>query len=337
MLISYEASYKDAWDEFVISNSINGNFLQTRRFLEYHPEGKFIDNSILFKDNKNKIQAVLPMNAEKENGILISHRGSTFGGLVIGADAVNITTLDWIFDELLSYFRETEFQELILRMPSYLYYRTNKNAEILDYYFERYGFHENREVGYFVDLKDVDEEFEKYYAKLKKRKLKKAFSNDLSFQKLTTDREVEIFYKLLENNMTKFHTVPVHTLDQLLDFKNARLKDTCFFYGVFHEGDMVAGSMVFNFCSKKTFHTQYLASSYEHIELCPNEYLYHMLIQEAKKEGYRYLSFGTTTLGHGKVFNKNLALFKEGFHTDTYVNPTFLLSRDTVREAIKNE
>ena len=42
-IIKYNSSLEHEWDEF-INNSINGTFLQSRRFLNYHPEGRFVDN-----------------------------------------------------------------------------------------------------------------------------------------------------------------------------------------------------------------------------------------------------------------------------------------------------
>ena len=35
MIIEYDETYKDTWDSFVLNDSINGNFLQTRNFLNY--------------------------------------------------------------------------------------------------------------------------------------------------------------------------------------------------------------------------------------------------------------------------------------------------------------
>jgi hypothetical protein len=52
-LVIYEDKFEAAWDEFIINNAINGTFLQSRNFLNYHPKEKFVDNSfLLFKDDK---------------------------------------------------------------------------------------------------------------------------------------------------------------------------------------------------------------------------------------------------------------------------------------------
>lgn len=127
---------------------------------------------------------------------------------------------------------------------------------------------------------------------------------------------------VLENNMKKFDTKPLHTLEELLEFKNARLKHSISFYGVYFEGELVAGSMVF-FFGKRVFHTQYLATNQNMLFLYPSEFLYTKLIETARNEGFDKISFGTSTLEHGKVLNKSLAQFKEGFGAIEYVNRTY--------------
>lgn len=81
---SYNESYKEKWDKFISEESCNGTFLQSRRFLDYHPKDRFEDSSLMFM-NGETIIAVLPANIVTEpQKVLFSHQGSTFGGLVIG-------------------------------------------------------------------------------------------------------------------------------------------------------------------------------------------------------------------------------------------------------------
>ena len=39
----YEDSLEEQWDKFIAEKSINGTFLQSRRFFNYHPAGRFKD------------------------------------------------------------------------------------------------------------------------------------------------------------------------------------------------------------------------------------------------------------------------------------------------------
>lgn len=56
-IINYKAEYEKQWDTFVMEHSVNGTFLQTRRFLNYHPKNRFSDVSVLIYD-KETIEAV---------------------------------------------------------------------------------------------------------------------------------------------------------------------------------------------------------------------------------------------------------------------------------------
>ena len=57
---SYEKKYEQLWDDFVLNKSINGTFLQSRSFLNYHPEDRFEDCSLLIFNQKDNLAAVIP-------------------------------------------------------------------------------------------------------------------------------------------------------------------------------------------------------------------------------------------------------------------------------------
>ncbi len=330
MIVAYEKVYENAWDKFVMQESINGNFLQTRNFLNYHKKGKFIDASILFL-HEEEIAAVLPANEIDDGKILISHQGSTFGGLIVGEKYASSSNYDWIFSELIEYLKQKEYVTVELRMHHWLYSPKEKHNELLEYYFQLYGFRVRSEIGFFIDLKQLSCDYISNFEKLKKRKLNKAIKHNLRFIKLESDDQVMEFYGVLADNMCKFHTVPLHSLEELLEFKNKRLCDVVSFYGVYLEDKMIAGSMVFSFCDKKVFHTQYLASCHDYLNYCPNEFLYTNLIQKAIDEKYRFLSYGTASLDHGWKYNESLGMYKEGFNTDSYMNHCYIWGKENSR------
>ena len=81
-LLPYDPSWDERWDRFVMKGSMNGTFLQTRRFLNYHPRGRFEDASLMVLDGQELV-AVCPAAAQMVGGsaMLRSHPGRTFGGL----------------------------------------------------------------------------------------------------------------------------------------------------------------------------------------------------------------------------------------------------------------
>ncbi|MBN8574863.1 MAG: GNAT family N-acetyltransferase, partial [Candidatus Kapabacteria bacterium] len=70
------------WDTFVESSN-NGTIFHTRRFLSYHPQGRFHDSSLVIEKN-DKLFAVFPAVIIERNGkrILSSHSGASYGGFV---------------------------------------------------------------------------------------------------------------------------------------------------------------------------------------------------------------------------------------------------------------
>mgnify|MGYP003062599818 CR=1 FL=1 len=81
----YTADQEAAWDRFVMQESGNGTFLQTRNFLNYHPAGRFEDASLIVTNEHDAIVAVVPAAVQQRDGkrTFVSHPGSTYGGPVL--------------------------------------------------------------------------------------------------------------------------------------------------------------------------------------------------------------------------------------------------------------
>lgn len=313
----YTEFYKDRWDRFVLDESINGTFLQTRNFLEYHPADRFKDNSLLFLNGSNII-AVLPAHIQDdERKILNSHQGSTFGGIVVGKRFCKIGYMDLIFEKFESYLQGHNFKEVVLKQSGRIY--QNMNSELLDYYLFMNNYTDLQEVGYYIDFDDYSEDIISNFSSSRRRDYRYSLKNEFVFRELITQDEIKEFYEVLCDNYKKFEKLPVHTLNELLDFKCSRLPQNVKFYGVYHENELVAAGMVFLF-GKQVFHTQYLAVMQNRTNLFVNEFLYEKLIETARNDGFSTMSFGTSTLEGGKVLNRPLAQFKEGFGTKEYVN-----------------
>ena len=82
----YTADQEAAWDRFVMQESGNGTFLQTRNFLNYHPAGRFEDASLVVYNEHGGLGAVVPGAVQQRKDgrkVFRSHPGSTYGGLVL--------------------------------------------------------------------------------------------------------------------------------------------------------------------------------------------------------------------------------------------------------------
>ena len=79
----YNTIDQSAWDTFVPHGN-NGTLFHLRSFLNYHPENRFTDHSLLIK-KRGKLFSVFPA-AEKKIGTtinLISHPGASVGSFVV--------------------------------------------------------------------------------------------------------------------------------------------------------------------------------------------------------------------------------------------------------------
>lgn len=321
-IVKYDSSFEEKWDKFIVNSSVNGTFLQSRKFLNYHPADRFNDASLMIMKGTN-IVGLVPMNVVDDGNTrkFYSHLGSTFGGILLNANSLEVATLKEIFDRLEDYFKQQKATSVLLKQTSWLY--APQNEEIIDYFLNLYGYSVGYEIGYYVDLNKCPEDIISAYHAPKRRNYKYSLRSCQDFRELTSDEDVRKFYDVLLENYKKFETTPVHTYEEILDLKNNKIPQNIKFYGVVFDGKVVAASMVFLF-DKKVFHTQYLCCTHEAAaNMFSNAFLYTNLIRQAKISGYRYLSFGTSTLEHGRVLNYELARFKEAFGTSTYVNRTY--------------
>ena len=95
------------------------------------------------------------------------------------------------------------------------------------------------------------------------------------------------------------------------------------FYGVFENGVEIAAGMVFIFEQVKVMHAQNLSADYRFTEYSPITYLYYQLVKQAKRDGYKYLSWGVSTEKQGEVLNYGLIRNKESFGSKHQLNRTY--------------
>lgn len=320
-VIRYNETYKEKWDKFVLTNSVNGSFLQSRLFLEYHKD-RFVDHSLLFVRGGSQIIAVCPaceiMDGEKK--CFYSHMGSTFGGIVLGKEYYGITNAMGCVEVLDEYLKANGFNYVLIKSQNEVF--SSENCNLIDYMFYHAGYQAYDELSFVVDLRNIPNNDVVMNFKGKTRNLyRSSLKNNLELKQLSSKEEIADFYRILCKSLEKYETKPVHSLEELYELYFDRLPDKIRFYGVYSEGKMISGSMVF--IINDTFHTQYLAADPECLYLKPMDFMDGSLIIKAYEEGYKYFSFGISTEDHGHYLNENLAKFKEGFGTSFYINKTF--------------
>jgi RimJ/RimL family protein N-acetyltransferase len=319
-VIPFENKYEQEWDRFIADDAINGTFLQSRNFLNYHPKDRFIDSSCLvFKENK--LVAVIPGCVINEDGkkVFSSHSGSTFGGPVIHKKYYNAFNLIEIMKTLENYLSAHGFQKSAFKITSDLFCK--EKSDLLQYVLTYCGYNSYFELSTYIDFENYGQEIQTNFSHGQKENLKYALKKEMYFKRLESDKDVDDFYIILAKNLLKFDAKPVHTIEELIDFKNNRLKDIVDFFGIFYGDKIIAGTMLFKI--NQIVHTQYLAADAEYSELRPMTYLYYNLINWVKNNGYNKLSWGISTERQGIILNESLLAFKESFGSKYALNRVF--------------
>jgi len=289
-LVKYNQNYEKIWDEF-IANSKNGNIFHTRKFLSYHKD-KFIDESIMFF-KKNKVIGVFPAILIDNN--IISHRGSTYGGLIVGVKNRLNDSLA-MFESLVNYYQKTvEF-----RKNEYIFDKFPSRE--VEFAAKKFGFKEvNEELSTCLHLD---------YIKLTKGR-KWALSKCKKLNIIIDDINYEDFYSILSKNLEKFNSTPTHTLEEMRTLKEL-FPNEYKLVTIYLDNKMIAGIWLV-LATPFTAHTFYIAQDYQYTEYQPLSCLVQKIINYLKENNYKYLNFGISTEDGGEFINKGLYEFKESF------------------------
>ena len=300
----YTREQESRWDRFVMEDSMNGTFLQTRKFLNYHPEGRFSDASF-FVEKSGIVVAVVP--GCSVDGSFVSHLGSTFGGPVISKDFYSGNKILEIVKDIDDYIVRN-FKSVKLKPTSPIF--ATVPTDLLDYALEHSGYTRHTELSCYTPIaKDVDP------LENCKRECRHNFrlseKLNLTYDEIP-DSEMEKFYDFLVKSKARHNTKPVHTLAELQNLKQ-RFSEEVLFRGVWQDGIYLSGMMIFYFRQAKVFHFQYLAPDDSKRETNATTSLFVNAMREAAQVGCEKFSWGISTEDAGAYLNENLYRFKESF------------------------
>ncbi len=318
----YLHSDEEIWDDFILSNSINGTFLQSRNFLNYHPEGRFEDCSLIIQD-KNKIIAIIPACTiyDQNEKIFYSHKGSTFGGIVVSKSAYDTETLLNIIGQFEEYLIKEDYNKIILKITSDLF--SKENGSLLEYCLHNKSFNECKELSAYIDFSSYNENIVSNFAQGKRTNYNNCVKQNMICKKIICDKDIEGFYNLLCDNLRKYSTKPVHSFKEILDLRS-RLETEISFWGCYLKNELLAASMMFHFNSTLCAHAQYLCSDQKYNKLSPMTFMYYSMIEKMKDLGYKKLSWGIATENMGKEINIGLIKAKESYGSKYCINRTFI-------------
>src|SRR5471030_1554676 len=96
----FSSESDNKWDNFIEQNSVNGTFFHSIKFLNYHKD-RFNDYSLIIKKSENFVALIPSCEVIEDNKkIFYSHKGSTFGGIVINNKFNTLNHIDNVINIL---------------------------------------------------------------------------------------------------------------------------------------------------------------------------------------------------------------------------------------------
>ena len=305
----------DLW-ETMVESANNGTIFHTRKFIGYHPPGRFTDHSLIF-NKKDKPFVLLPA-AERiidNKKYLISHPGTSYGSFVV-PENLSFSDSYELVKELILYAKSNGFDGIRLTPPPTIY--SNRLSNYIDFALIQHGFdYLKREVSSILFLEDTAEQNLEKFKPSHRQAVRKAMKAGVQVKKT---EQYEEFYKILENNLKIRHNVtPTHTLEELLKVKEL-FPEKINLFGAFLEGKMVAG--VVNFISTDDVVLAfYISHNEEYQETRALNLLFYSIFEWAIKEKFKVFDFGIFTVNEDPNFG--LARFKENFGASGMFRDTF--------------
>jgi len=321
LTVEFYHGNESEWDEFTLNKSMNGTFLQTRKFINYHRPGKFKDCSLCIRKGTELAGTILACETEEEGKrTFFAHKGTTFGGITISEKLYSASSVSEMMDEFHAFLRKEGYEKIYLKMVPNIYQR--KNTDLIDYFLYKSGYLCYNELNYYLHLSRYKDDIISRFSSSKRRDYRCSLKYHLQFRRIETEKEIADFYKVLQLNLTRLGLSSVHSLSDLLDLKYNRFDHEIEFYGVYLEDEMIAGSMIFIF-NGNIFHTQYLSSNEAYLKMYPMNFLIENLIQTAIDKQMDLFTFGISTEDQGRYLNLSLSRFKEGFGTEFCINRSY--------------
>ncbi len=291
----YTKQDKKLWNAF-LKQAKNSLFLFDRDYMDYHQD-RFYDHSLLFFEN-NALLALLPAN--EKNGVLYSHQGLTFGGVISGFRMTTPRMLE-VFRLLLTYSKTRKIGSIIYKAIPFIYHQLPAQEDLYALY--RSGARLiGRDIASVVDMRH-----QLSYASGIKDSLRKAHLAKLTIKE---NQEYDVFMDILATLVAKkFHSTPTHTVPEI-KLLASRFPANIRLFMAYDQDTALGGTIIYE--NPSVAQTQYIAATekgkrYGAISMVID----HCLSLVYKKKPY--FSLGKSTEKSGAYLNEGLILNKEHY------------------------
>lgn len=307
-----DEALREKIDIFIENNRTTGEFINTVKYLSYHPADRFTDDSVVVVETGSMTIKGVMMAAEsrEDSRILVSHPGTTFAGPVVeNGEKIRATfeILELIFD-----YYEAKYEEIQVRLVPSVY--MGQACERVEYFLQRRGYLcRMNGLANLISLhlvKTNDDILSLCKAK-KRNHIRKAMKEEKFIVQKSAEIRKDVWMNMNQNLSDKFSAKTTHTYEEMIDLQK-RFPDRIIpYYALTEAGDYGAFALIYKF--KNVYHTQYLDLNYKYSGSYPNLLLLFSLIEKAVNEKYSVFSFGVSTENGGQILNEGLFEYKAGY------------------------
>ena len=291
----FSAEDAPSWDRFV-QESRNGTFLHMRPYLDYHAD-RFPDASLMLYI-RGRLVALLP--ATVSEGVLYSHRGLTYGGLIVGRDFHAKDAIP-VFKAIAARALEQGLTRFIYKPVPHIYHRMPAEEDL--YAITRLGAHlVRRDLSTSLLMSD------RYsYSKGRKAAVAKVLRSTLDVR---VSADYQSFMAIEARHLAEKHgVVPVHSAEEI-ELLCDRFPANIRLVGAF-DGQVMLGG-VLTYMTDTVCHAQYIGATAEGKRLNVLDSCIHMILNSLPS-CVRWFDFGISTTDCGRSLDESLIGNKESW------------------------
>ena len=308
----YNSDYEQIWDNFV-AESFLGTIYHTRKFINYHPEGRFIDNSILIYNN-NELICVLPccsntniknINKKQDNKVgqntieidqkefstcnlltYFSYTGATYGGPVIAPKYYKTKYLIPIIEKIFNFYNN----RIEFRLANNIYFE--ESSYLIQYLLSR-KLTMKPELSWYVNTEDNF--INNIKNKRNRQKLNNMIKNNPKCYITENINDYIEYYKILTEMLNQNHnTKPTHSLEEFLSLK--KILETKQLLFICKKNNVITGGVYIIKVTKKCWYSFYISRNIKiSNSVIDVIYIMYTITNEARNNNVQYIDYGICT------------------------------------------
>ena len=312
-IIEYSDKWKEKWDRFVLESN-NGTIFHMQKFFDYHTEGKFDFNHLLFIEKSNLV-ALLP--GSHIGDLYESPIGASYGSIV--TKDVKFSNAMEMVSTLLEYGKKNGIKEFLLTSAPRIYeHHPNEN---LDFAMLWQGFsYDLHYISSAIRLNSDDDILSRFQQTVRRNIRKNMKNPDI---RVEINERYDQFYPILLDNKARHDIKPTHSYDDLMKLKEL-MPDQLKLFMLYYKDKPIAGSSLF-LCNKTVSLCFYNMLLYEFEHLKPIHRIMYEVVKWSTENGFKYVDIGVsqdTKADNPMTPSMSLIDFKEKFDAKTVMRNT---------------